>query len=180
MRSCDEFVSALASAERRMNLSPFLHGPGGGKTKKNGCGISARALASAYEPTYGARIADRCPQVRAFRESRGDVDEPIWSACIWLLKHCEDGEKLSHVWSAGHRYDEAGVDDRLERAVGPTTCAHFGRVNPKLCRGCSYQGQIKSPISLGRLSRAPRGAYPQAIVAQRLSKIARLSAIVRR
>jgi hypothetical protein len=125
------------------------------RKKANPSGVTARALAAVYAPSYGTRIADRCALMGAFRSSKGDLNEPIWRALIGVLAFCEDGERLAHAYSEGERYDEAAVDDRLHRARefgSPITCQHIASVNPGPCEACPHRGRITSPIILGRES----------------------------
>ena len=38
-------------------------------------------------PTSGRLVAEKCPQVARVRDTKGDVDEPLWYATIGLLRH---------------------------------------------------------------------------------------------
>lgn len=106
------------------------------------------------EPAYGELVARDCAQVRSFRDRKGQLPEPEWYAGLCVLAHCADGEKLAHAWSAGDpRYNYNDTQRKLEhgrQASGPTTCAHFQRLNSAACMGCSHAGKITSPIQLGR------------------------------
>lgn len=102
------------------------------------------------------KLADRCRQVGALREFRGNVSEPIWHAHTVLLAHCHDGDVQAHLWSAGHpNYTFEETQSYLERGrekTGPTTCRHFGAINPAGCKGCPYD--VSTP--LGTLGVAAR------------------------
>jgi hypothetical protein len=106
-------------------------------------------------PVDPVKVAEECNQLATMRSSLGDVVEPLWYACIGVLAYCEDGEAAAHEWSAGHvdysHGQTAGkIQQWLDAGVGPTTCAKFGEVNPNGCIGCRHNGNIKSPIVLGR------------------------------
>lgn len=101
-----------------------------------------------YPPSDANRIADTCKQLELFRETGGE-SEPIWYACLGLLKHCSDGEKYAHEWGAKYaKYNEAETSAKMEQwSYGPTTCDKFRDINPKGCEGCTHA--CTSPIQLG-------------------------------
>lgn len=106
-------------------------------------------------PSDPAKVADRCAQLGAMRQCRGDVTEPLWYCCLGLLAFCEGGDTAAQEWSSGHSdyafgKTESKMQQWLDSGVGPTTCSKFGEVNPNGCLGCPNNGQIKSPIVLGR------------------------------
>src|SRR5713101_6005847 len=117
-----------------------------------------RALA-AYEPVSGAQIAEHCEQVRALRDSKGCLQEPLWYAVLGVFAFCEDGDELGHECSSGYEgYTERETQERLDRArtlTGATTCARFHELNPAACERCPHWGKINSPIVLGRQPAAP-------------------------
>lgn len=104
-----------------------------------------------YPPASGEEVADKCQQIRDFRNSLGDVSEPLWYACLGVVKFVIDGERLCHEWSAGHPAYEAGATQQKidQWPAGPTTCSKFEQANPAGCAGCKFAGKIKSPIQLG-------------------------------
>lgn len=118
-------------------------------------GLTA-AVAQIYngEPADADRIADRCQQVRAFRDLRGNIPEPQWYGAMAVVGRAVDGRKIVHEWSVGDaRYDASATDAKLDRALalsGPTTCAHFASVNPSGCAGCPFAGRVSTPLQLGR------------------------------
>jgi hypothetical protein len=109
---------------------------------------------SSFEPSSGSLIADRCEQVRALRDSKGRLSEPLWYSGVSVLAFAQDGEPLAHAWSSGDpRYTECETQARLERArqmSGPTTCQRFHDLQPPVCQRCKWWGRIKSPIVLGQ------------------------------
>jgi hypothetical protein len=110
-----------------------------------------------YPPFSGELIAVKCEQVRALRDRKGDLPEPLWYAGLGVLAFCEDGDKLGHEWSSGDaRYTPRETQERLDRAqtlTGATTCQRFHDLNPTVCERCPHWGTIKSPIALARSTR---------------------------
>src|SRR5262249_41719199 len=112
-----------------------------------------RSLRSTFEPSLGILIAEQCEQLRALRDTKGNLSEPLWYACLGVLAFAEDGEQLAHEWSSGdERYTEQETQERLDRArqFGPTTCKKFHEHNPTVCERCSWFQKITSPIVVGR------------------------------
>ena len=125
--------------------------PKGKEPSKN----SALSGGMDYAPSDANKIANRCQQIRIFREEMGaNQDEPLWRACLGVVGFCEDGEEFAKVWSSGYEgYDEDNTLEKLDNWManaGPTSCEHFKGCNPKGCEGCVWQGKITSPIVLGR------------------------------
>jgi predicted P-loop ATPase len=120
----------------------------------------ARNLSS-FEPSSGARIADRCEQVGALRDTKGTLVEPLWYSSLCVLAFAQDGDPLAHEWSSGDpRYTQGETEERLKRArqlSGPTTCARFHQLNPAVCERCHHWQKIRSPIELGRIETAQSG-----------------------
>lgn len=106
-------------------------------------------------------IADGCAQIRAMRDTRGQVTEPIWYAAIGVLRYAMEGHKIIHEWSEGHdNYSFEETESKIEQhKMPPTTCAYFGELNPSVCIGCRHNNKIKTPVSLGRIS--PRVELPE-------------------
>ena len=110
-------------------------------------------------------IADGCNQMKVFRDTRGNVDEPAWYAGLCLLVHCHDADAIGHSWSEGHpNYRVEETDRKLMHAresnTGPTTCALFEDRNPGGCSGCPHRGNITSPIQLGQPEPIPEPPRP--------------------
>lgn len=116
---------------------------------------SALSGGMTYDPSNADKIANRCHQIRIFRDDMGaNQDEPTWRACLGVVGFCENGEDYATKWSSGYEgYDEEATLDKMEQWMdnaGPTSCEHFKSCNPKGCEGCKWQGKITSPIVLGR------------------------------
>ena len=108
----------------------------------------------AYEPASGLPIAEQCGQVRALRDKKGCLPEPLWYAALGVLAFCQDGDELAHAWSGGdERYTDRETQEKLDRAralSGATTCERFHSLNPAVCEACPHWQKIKSPIAVGR------------------------------
>lgn len=123
-------------------------------------------IARTYERTDANLIADRCAQVRAMRDSRGQVSEPVWYAAIGVLRYSKQAPEIIHDWSNGHpQYDKAETDRKIkqwaDRKLGPTTCSEFQAKNAPGCDGCAFREKgpgrlIYTPHQLGvEVQRAP-------------------------
>ena len=94
----------------------------------------------------------KCSQVAYAFANQATMSEPQWFAILQLLRHLEDGRRVSHAFSHKHPgYSVEETDAKLaqleRRDIGPTTCDHFKVVNPAGCQGCPFN--ITSPIVLG-------------------------------
>jgi hypothetical protein len=111
------------------------------------------AHAAVYPSSYAAEIVKHCGQLQHLRDDEGNLDEPVWHACLGVLAFCEDGDTLAHEWSEGDdRYTREETQKKLEQwraLTGPTTCKRFHELNPSVCEQCKHWGKIKSPITLG-------------------------------
>jgi hypothetical protein len=109
------------------------------------------AALNLYGPSpTGGEVAEQCAQLAAMRDRGGAIPEPGWYACLGVLAHCSDGERLAHEWSASdERYNYEDTEAKLERAreFGPTLCERFIRLN-SLCEGCELRGNIVSPLHI--------------------------------
>lgn len=107
----------------------------------------AWAVPDNYPPGNAEAIAERCQQMKIFREKGGAVSEPYWRAGLSVLKRCENAQIYIHEWSKGDpRYDYDETQEKADRTLGPATCEHFAQVNPGGCLGCAEK--VTSPIQL--------------------------------
>ena len=114
----------------------------------------AFAIQQDFPPCSGEKVATRCAQLARFRNTRGNIPEPLWYASIQLLAHSIEGDELIHAWSSGYdgysREETAGKIEQIRsQGIGPTLCKTFESVNPGGCDGCAFKGKISSPIQLG-------------------------------
>lgn len=120
--------------------------------------ISLRAVSSKPADVWGTPanfppgdaelIADKCQQMKLFKEKLGAVSEPYWRAGLSVLKRCSNADYYIHEWSKGDpRYSAQETQQKAERTLGPATCSHFAEVNPDGCTSCQHK--VTSPIQLG-------------------------------
>jgi len=104
-----------------------------------------------YLPSDANKIADKCQQIRLFRDNKGaGQSEPVWRDSLGVTIFCIDGVAFSQEWSSGYPgYDEAETAKKIASRINfpPTTCEQFRRTNPEGCKGCIQR--CNSPISLG-------------------------------
>lgn len=109
-----------------------------------------------FPPADADAIADKCGQLRAFREARGNIQEPVWYAGLQVLHHCVGGDEKIHEWSQGHPdYTPEQTAAKIAQVAGfgPTSCETFHARNPSGCTQCPYRGKLTSPIQLGTIIR---------------------------
>jgi hypothetical protein len=123
----------------------------------------AKETGTASFTSSAEKIAEQCSQIARLRDTRGNVSEPEWYACLCVLAKCNDGTKWAQEWSKGHpEYSEAATSKKLDHASrdsGPTTCQRFEEINKELCATCQHRGKIKSPIVLGRVNLEIPGVF---------------------
>lgn len=111
-------------------------------------------------------VADMCKQVGLFRETEGNIEEPLWYTCLGVLNHATDGHEKAQVWSAGHPdYDYDATERKLAQwqGKGPALCATLEEKNPSGCADCPHRGKIKTPLQLGKTG-ATRPEQPGEVV----------------
>lgn len=108
-------------------------------------------------PSSLLQIAEHCSQIRAVRDSQGDVAEPLWYNFIGVARFTAEGKEgvIIHEWSQGHSgYTAEATNNKIAHhaasGVGPTTCIKFASDNPTGCLACPHSNNIKSPVVLGR------------------------------
>jgi predicted P-loop ATPase len=106
-------------------------------------------------PADANLMANKCAQVAAMRDSRGDVSYEHWRFVIGLLTYCENGRTLAEEWSAKREatgHTNLDWDVRYDTwSAGPTVCETFESCNPTGCSGCPMKGKIKTPLVLGTM-----------------------------
>jgi len=151
--SFEDFCTIIEKAAKAKNLKADLTAP----PKRKGGDINAEFQIYDDTPNSDATlIADKCQQIDIMRKTQGDIEEPLWYACIGVLRHTVQAPDIIHEWSCGHpNYSIEETTAKIEQhQMPPTTCEHFGQLNPKGCLGCSYKNKVKSPILLGRIVQA--------------------------
>ena len=118
------------------------------------------------DPVRFDTITKHCAVARTLAETHGKAaPEPLWTASLQLLKHCEDGPLWVHPISDGHPgYNPDQTDrkweQRLQNQSGPTLCSTFESYEPTICNKCPHRGYIKSPAQLGRTDQQPVEGLP--------------------
>lgn len=107
-------------------------------------------------PASAHKIAQVCQQLAYIRDTRGNVEEPLWYAGIGVLRHTVESPAIVHAWSSGHPgYSQAGTDAKIRQheryGAGPTMCSTFEALHPEICASCPKRGAVRSPIVLGTL-----------------------------
>lgn len=160
-----DILAAHAGIEwpaKRANVLPFPFDNApkrlSGRSSRRQIAEALRQIA-AYEPASGLLIAEQCGQVRALRDKKGCLHEPLWYAALGVLAFCEDGDELAHAWSSGYEgYTAQETQERLDRTrqlTGATTCERFHSLDPKTCETCPHWQKIKSPIVLSQRASGP-------------------------
>jgi hypothetical protein len=144
--SLDAFKRILETAAKAKKVTTDVLKP----PKKPG--LNALFAANHEYPTSSALlIAEECAQVRALRDTKGAVSEPIWYALAGLLNFTVEASEIMHAWSDGNHAEllNKKIEQAKRNQTGPTTCHKIGEVNPQGCVGCSHCNKIVSPIQLG-------------------------------
>lgn len=107
-----------------------------------------------YAPKFADAVAEGCAIISELRDTKGNVEQPVWFAALGVLAFCEDGDEKAHAWSSGHpQYSIQETDTKLAQVrakqSGPTTCAKLGEFRPNMCGVCPHAGRIKTPATLG-------------------------------
>lgn len=133
---CPDDIQARLEAFIKANDVPLLRVRGFKPAAKN---AFAAALERDWPEVYADDMAERCAQVRWFRDT-GAPDEPTWYRLIGLIKHCVDGEAIVHEWSAKYPgYSEAETQMKINQwALPPTSCEALLEVAPDRCKTCQF------------------------------------------
>ena len=101
-----------------------------------------------------------CAQMRHMRDTKGDVDYKTLSNIVGVLRHCKDGYRIAHEWTADRlKNHDQGPEaiDRLWNTLSSdfaTSCATFEQDNPGPCLNCPNRGKVFNPANLGMLTNA--------------------------
>ena len=147
-------INALPAMEYKRRLRGYIDQNNLGAAVKPDAPAWAAAqgnlstLEDSFPPSYAEIAVRHCKQMQEFSQTGGVVRDQWWRM-IGLLKHCEDGERLAHEWSAKHdTYSYEETQTKFDAwAFGPSCCDAFRQINPKTCDGCKHT--CKSPVQLG-------------------------------
>jgi len=135
----------------------FADGVLGSRPEYLGAYVPRISEALIHEPglesiDYGL-LTSNCGQFALFRESRGNISEPLWYALLGVLAFAEGGSEKAHEWSSGHpKYSRSETERRLERASelsGPTRRERIELHNAEPCRTCAFRCKV-TPLEAGR------------------------------
>lgn len=111
-------------------------------------------------PFYASKIVERCGVLKHTYDTGGAGQaEPLWMAQLSLMTYALDGSEFIHTLSEGHKgYDRQRTEKKYAQRLsvkesgkfGPPLCKTLGMYLPEKCKACRFNGQIKSPIVLGR------------------------------
>ncbi len=140
----DALVAILDKAIGALPARPAAPSPNKSNSKRNDSSDQDKSSSA-------IRIVKKCAVLADFRDSKGNVSEPLWYAAIGVLRHCEEAPYIIHEWSSGHPgYSVEETDAKIaQHTMPPTTCSLISGLCPDLCSQCKYNGKVKSPISLG-------------------------------
>lgn len=112
-----------------------------------------------YGPSNAQRIAEQCPTIQHFRDTKGaDMAYHPWWDILTVLGNTVDGleddRKLIHDWCSEHEtYTPDVVDTKVDEIVNkelqPATCLTIADTSPH-CQNCKYRDRLGGPIQLGR------------------------------
>ncbi|UCE98730.1 MAG: hypothetical protein JSV82_05940, partial [Planctomycetota bacterium] len=88
-----DFVRTLSKAakKKKINVTKI-------KEPKSSSDVNSDFFAGLDQksvPASASKIADSCAQLDMMRTTSGDVTEPLWYACLGILVHCVDGDKVA-------------------------------------------------------------------------------------
>ena len=109
--------------------------------------------------------AGGCPHLQdAFQTKGAHFAQPLWHLDGLLATFLDDGRRLFHYMSKGHKtYEAAGTDamfdrkvnDRSEHSLGWPSCVALESAGCKSCALCPHKGKIRSPLNLTRPAATP-------------------------
>ena len=92
-----------------------------------------------------------CNFLKAIKEVKGNVSEPLWHATLSLTSRMKNPLEKSIEYSKGHKgFDPEQTKEKMERALkssGPRTCESIDSLWGK-CNKCPNFKKVKSPILL--------------------------------
>lgn len=144
--AASEFAAPLVSFAKASNVQVATPKPP--LTKPTGM-AGAILEAVEYPPSSAYVIVEHCAALRHFRDTLGNVPEPLWYIFGGLIKNTTEGASVYHEWSSGHPdYDFDSAQAKIDQwQYGPPTCEKIKQEAGTLCGGCTKK--CKSPIQLG-------------------------------
>lgn len=120
--------------------------------------VSKRKTTRDFPPAQIEPIVEGCGWMKHCRDDAKTLPEPEWYGMLSILGRCVGGENLAHEWSRDYpNYTQEETEKKLQHAqeAGPRTCKNIRESlnGEPYCKACKKWGQIKSPISLGRIDK---------------------------
>lgn len=119
------------------------------------CGPESLSVAWDGRRPPADEVADVCEHMKTFRDSQGNVPEPLWHVGVGTIKYCDDGEKKVHEWSSGYpRYTPAETQKKLDAwTVPPPGCEKIDHNSgdPAVCARCPHRDLAKNPLLIANL-----------------------------
>jgi hypothetical protein len=126
----------------------------GSVPKRSGSGDNLLVAWDGRHPSAD-EVADVCEHMKTFRDSQGNIPEPLWHVGIGTVKYCDDGEEKAHEWSSGYpRYTPAETQKKLDAwTVPPPGCEKIDHNSgdPAVCARCPHRDLAKNPIMIANL-----------------------------
>ena len=120
-------------------------------------GILMQNITSRFSTIAKKSLTDNggCAQIKHAILHPTEIDEPQWRAALSIAAHCVDEGSAIHKISRGHPdYDFDDTAEKANRIKGPYLCERFDDFNPDVCPSCPLWKKIKSPISIGKETKA--------------------------
>lgn len=124
----------------------------------------ASAVSGQYPSSSGEFVIERCPFMRQVVDNAESLSEPEWYQSIGVLAYTVEAPEIVHKYSKPHPgYSfgdtEAKMNHWKQDGKGPPTCRTIQeKCGDDYCKRCPYNGDIKSPIVLGYVSRPSENA----------------------
>lgn len=114
-----------------------------------------KALRSSGKSTAAEEILKGCAFIRHCIDNAASLSEPEWYAMVTVIARVDNGQKLCHEYSQAYpEYLFAETEQKIQHALqdtGPMNCATITeKIGGEYCEQCDHQGDIKSPIQLGK------------------------------
>ena len=105
------------------------------------------------------REGDGCLQLQHIILNQATLEEPLWRSGLSIATHCEDREIAIHNISKHHPdYNFDKTNEKALKIPGPHSCREFESLRPTGCKSCKHQGNITSPIQLGKVIARAKGS----------------------
>lgn len=117
-----------------------------------------KGLPSNFPPSDWSKVQEGCGFMKHAVEEANGLSEPNWYKALTIAARCTDGGRdgleIAHEISAPHPgYSPHETTKKIHHALhdtGPSLCQSIAQDTGNVfCRGCRFNGKIRSPINLG-------------------------------